>query len=76
MSVCEVGLNTQGCEHPPGIRSTGGIGEPDGLPAVRSRCYQFGQRACRSCSDIERHQLGGRYRRVRVCNDCQEQNRG
>lgn len=40
---CEVGMNTQECEAPPGMSYT-----------TRATCYQCGQPACKACSVIEK----------------------
>lgn len=62
--ACEVTLNVQDCEHPPGASG-------DGLPSIQSRCYRCGQRACKRCSALELSRVrNGRRRWIRVCRDC------
>lgn len=63
MARCEVSLNDNDCEAPANLE--------DPTNEVRTRCYRCGQRACRSCSWIDRDPYIGR--RTRRCRDCREQ---
>lgn len=60
---CEVSLNTIECEHLPVLDDEGSRE----TPAVRTRCFSCGQKACKVCSRVQSYV---RYGRKRLCNDC------